>query len=831
MKGVNSHLIKSRLSLAVMLFTLLLSAMPLGGGQTSIPDGLVINEFMANNDEAVAGPDGGYPDWIELYNAGDESVDLAGMYLSDDLADLKWQFPSGTVIEAGGFLVVWTGNYSQSIEYLNFNLNAKGEVICLLAEDAETLIDSIPFTQQFNDISYGRQPDGGSTWNYLTPTPSLSNTLGTPVTPEDPKASVPTDLFINEFMAKNDDAVAGPEGDYPDWIELYNNGTEAVNLSGMYLTDDLADLKWQFPSGTTIESDSFLVVWADNTLYSGSLHANFGLNATGEELGLFAEDEETLIDSIKFGAQDADASFGRFPDGSPSWNQLTPTPSAPNESYESEIPGIPNDLVINEFMANNDIAIPGPDCFYSDWIELYNGGSVSVDVSGMYLSDNLASPCAWQFPSGTTIESDSFLVVWADNTLYSGSLHANFGLNATGEEIGLFAEDEETLIDSIKFGAQDADASFGRFPDGSPSWNQLTPTPSAPNESYESEIPGIPNDLVINEFMANNDIAIPGPDCFYSDWIELYNGGSVSVDVSGMYLSDNLASPCAWQFPSGTTIESDSFLVVWADNVSSLDSLHASFALNANGEEIGLFACDGKSVIDAIVFDKQVNDVSYGRLPNGNLSWNYLTPTLGLENNQGKVVNVEVATPFGSVPDGLFINELMADNQITIADFDGTYPDWIELYNASNETIDLGGMYLTDDLADSTAWRFPNDTLIESGGYLLIWADGSSDNSSLHTSFGLNANGEAVGLFASDGVKLIDSVTFVKQLGDVSYGRMPDGSENWDYLLKATPGWGNDKRQPGSETSVWLVVLLIGTVIGLSAIVVVAGKIYTRRKR
>ncbi|MBN1358012.1 lamin tail domain-containing protein [Candidatus Bathyarchaeota archaeon] len=680
MKGVNSHLIKSRLSLAVMVFTLLLSAIPLGGGQTSVPDGLVINEFMANNDEEVAGPDGGYPDWIELYNAGDESVDVAGMYLSDDLSDLKWQFPSGTVIEAGGFLVVWAGNYSKSVAYLNFNLNAKGEVICLLAEDAETLIDSIPFAQQFNDISYGRQPDGGSTWNYLTPTPSLSNTLGTPVTPEDPKASIPTDLFINEFMAKNDDAVAGPDGDYPDWIELYNDGTEAVDLSGMYLTDDLSDLKWQFPSGTTIESDSFLVVWADNTLYSGSLHTSFGLNATGEEIGLFAEDEETLIDSIRFGAQDSDASFGRFPDGSPSWNQLTPTPGVPNESYESEISGIPNDLVINEFMANNDIAIPGPDCFYSDWIELYNGGSVSVDVSGMYLSDNLANPCAWQFPSGTFI---------------------------------------------------------------------------APN----------------------------------------------------------------------------GFLVVWADNVSSLDSLHASFALNSNGEEIGLFACDGKSVIDAIVFDNQVNDVSYGRLPNGNLSWNYLTPTLGLENNQGKVVNVEVATPFGSVPDGLFINELMADNQITIADSDGTYPDWIELYNASNETIDLGGMYLTDDLADPTAWRFPNDTLIESGGYLLIWAGGSSDNSSLHTSFGLNANGEAVGLFASDGVKLIDSVTFVKQLGDVSYGRMPDGGENWDYLLKATPGWGNDKRQPGSDTSVWLVVLLIGTIIGLSAIVVVAGKIYTRRKR
>jgi hypothetical protein len=183
------------------------------------------------------------------------------------------------------------------------------------------------------------------------------------------------------------------------------------------------------------------------------------------------------------------------------------------------------------------------------------------------------------------------------------------------------------------------------------------------------------------------------------------------------------------------------------------------------------------------------------------------------------------------IPEGLFINEIMADNQITIAGPDGTYPDWIELFNASNKTINLSGMYLTDDLADPWGWRFPNETFIEPKGFMLIWADNSSDPDSLHTSFALNANGEEVGLFARDAMTLVDSVTFLKQIGDVSYGRLPDGGENWDYLLRTTPGWGNDERQPGTESEVWLILILIGVAFGLSALTIVAGKVHARRRR
>ena len=182
------------------------------------------------------------------------------------------------------------------------------------------------------------------------------------------------------------------------------------------------------------------------------------------------------------------------------------------------------------------------------------------------------------------------------------------------------------------------------------------------------------------------------------------------------------------------------------------------------------------------------------------------------------------------VLDSLFINEILAVNQITIAGPNATYPDWIELFNAGNETVDLSGMYLTDDLADPTSWRFPEGTLIDPAGYLLVWADNSSDQNSLHASFRLNANGEEVGLFASDGVTLIDSVVFTKQLGDVSYGRLPDGSPNWTHLLRATPGWGNNKTQINAETSVWSILLVVGIVLSLGLVVFIAGKISERRK-
>ncbi len=147
-----------------------------------------------------------------------------------------------------------------------------------------------------------------------------------------------TRIVINEFLAKNDTTNTDDAGEYDDWIELYNPTSSDVYLSGMYLTDNPGALtKWQFPlSDVLIGSHEFLLIWCDNDLSQSGLHANFKLDGDGEYIALVANDEVTIIDSLTFGPQSADISYGRNPDGAELWEYFsTPTPLAPNSTTAS----------------------------------------------------------------------------------------------------------------------------------------------------------------------------------------------------------------------------------------------------------------------------------------------------------------------------------------------------------------------------------------------------------------------------------------------------------------------------------------------------------------
>ena len=137
-------------------------------------------------------------------------------------------------------------------------------------------------------------------------------------------------LVINEFLASNSTVLSDEAGEYDDWIEVYNAGTAAVNLGGLYLTDDLTNpFKWACPA-VEIAAGGFLVFWADEDQEQGELHTNFKLSGGGEEIGLFLADG-TEVDSVIFGAQSTDISQGRMPDGGESWIFFsTPTPGATN---------------------------------------------------------------------------------------------------------------------------------------------------------------------------------------------------------------------------------------------------------------------------------------------------------------------------------------------------------------------------------------------------------------------------------------------------------------------------------------------------------------------
>jgi hypothetical protein len=142
-------------------------------------------------------------------------------------------------------------------------------------------------------------------------------------------------VVINELLASNN-SLADPQGEFDDWIELYNLGNTPVDLGGSYLTDDSsAPMKWQIPVGkvaqTTIPPHGYLLIWADKDTADPGLHAAFALDAGGEELVLLQADGATVIDSISFGEQRAGVSYGRFPDGADTWSLLEPpTPKVRN---------------------------------------------------------------------------------------------------------------------------------------------------------------------------------------------------------------------------------------------------------------------------------------------------------------------------------------------------------------------------------------------------------------------------------------------------------------------------------------------------------------------
>lgn len=140
-------------------------------------------------------------------------------------------------------------------------------------------------------------------------------------------------LVINELMASNDATIAATDGEFYDWVELYNASNSAIYLGDYSLSDDLSDpLKYILPSDSLASGD-FVLIWASDTALQNPYHAPYKLSKSGEELALFYDPWGVLdtVDLVVFGAQSTDISYGRSYDASSSWVFFnTPTPNASN---------------------------------------------------------------------------------------------------------------------------------------------------------------------------------------------------------------------------------------------------------------------------------------------------------------------------------------------------------------------------------------------------------------------------------------------------------------------------------------------------------------------
>lgn len=369
-------------------------------------------------------------DWIELYNSLETSKDISGYFIYDNLAT-KYKIPTGTSIPAKGFLVLLCNDLGTGLN-TNFKLSSSGETV-FLENALGSLIDRVEFPELNAGQSYGRYPDG-STYLAISGTTTQGAANGTSQAP-----AIATVTRLPMVPALNQPVTVTA-------TMITNSGIASVKLFH------------RFNGGAYTSLDMTL----SGTTYSAIIP---GVATTGLV--------EYYVEAKGI-------------NGKTTYEPATAPAKA--KDYLLNTDALPA-LVINEFMAFNSACCPDDDSGvneFDDWIEIYNKGSVAVNIGGMYLSDNKANPFNHKLPtdnpSATTIQPGGYLILWADSQSGQGPLHLSFGLSNAGEDVGLYYLDGRT-IDVYTFGAQSENTSWGRTTDGAATWKSFsTPTPGQSNQ-------------------------------------------------------------------------------------------------------------------------------------------------------------------------------------------------------------------------------------------------------------------------------------------------------------------------------------------------------------
>jgi hypothetical protein len=254
-------------------------------------------------------------------------------------------------------------------------------------------------------------------------------------------------ILINEYMSSNHATIEDPDNpkEYPDWIELYNFGSKAVDVGGCWLSDNpMIAQKFQIPTGfpakTTVPDGGFLLLWLDRHLSQGPTHLDFKLSATTSEFVGLSDPSGNPIDSLDTIPLAADISYGRKLDGAAEWQmfgpstQTSPTPGTSNGSIEDD-----GKVMISEIMYHPyNAAHPLAEDIREEYFELYNSGIRPVRLGGWRVTRGVE----FTFPE-VTIQPKAYLVVAADMATFQVKYPAVS--NVVGGWIGHLSNSGETI--------------------------------------------------------------------------------------------------------------------------------------------------------------------------------------------------------------------------------------------------------------------------------------------------------------------------------------------------------------------------------------------------
>jgi len=369
------------------------------------------------------------------------------------------------------------------------------------------------------------------------------------------------------------------EGSDAEFIELFNSGTNDLDLSGVVLSGGIG---FSFAGGgfTNLGPGEYAVLVNDLAVFvstygtngidiAGQFSAN--LNNGGEDIRLRDEWGLTIL---RFDYDDArgwppaadgaghslvplvidDQDLGALDYGG-HWRASTFIKGSPGRADPAAVTGV----VLNEILAHTDYtnaAMPGYDS--NDAIELYNTTAAGITLTNWYLSDDSANLRKWEIPGTNVVAASSW--IWFDEVHhFHNPLTNGFGLDKAGERLFLShlpGTNQDRVVDCLRFKGQDSDVSLGRHGDGGTYWFRLASTTNAANASPDEHV-------VISELAYHPAPTAANPEDNTNDeFIEIHNPTAAPVDLWNAAGTWRIDGGVDYSFPAATTLPAGDYLVL-----------------------------------------------------------------------------------------------------------------------------------------------------------------------------------------------------------------------------------------------------------------------------
>ncbi len=582
---------------------------------------LYINELAASDD------------FVEIYNASDEAINIGGYQVNDDAYnyDEYYNFPAGTIIAAKGF-------YHFEKEKLEeqglsvFGISGDGDAVTLF--DTEGKVVSHVEIPEEEGASYGRITDGGNEFKWFATATAGSSNTGNGGSNEEGNSDVSSikGLYINEVH---------PNGTPEDWVELFNSTNNEIDLSNFILHDakgaEDADA-YTIPAGTKIAAGGVLLL--DKFA--------FGISKSGDDVVLL-DSEKKVVDKVAVAEySDADEtagnSYSRQGDGASTWAYSSPTMGTSNGKIVTSV-------IINEVYTYGDES----SIEMLDWIELYNTTDSEINLEGMKLWEGGGAEEAWTIPAGKKIAAKGRLVITCDKDgLLSDAVnHPAWGLSKGPDEVVVLADADNNIIDEVYIPSLIKDESYGRLTDGAASWVIFkNATEGSANSGAQRPSHNISSTIFINEVLHDSDDSA-SEEWRKRDYIELYNATSSPVDLSGYKMYDDKGEDL-FTIPAGTIIAAGGFVTFEALEDKKLgdvaDGTRFEFGLGKSGDWVYLYNAAGRTaddiyanlvdIVELPSFSDTYEDLgyTYGRTTDGAADFSIFTVNSKNASNNGKSV-------------------------------------------------------------------------------------------------------------------------------------------------------------------------------------------------